>query len=148
MCLCWCSSDLVDPSFQVEVEVYCAIPNEEEHSTKPSTPSKSVFRKIRKVCRNHTYKYLTYDNNFTNCLLSLCMYVCISSSPTPSVSFLCLPAFRSIVTPLARMVQPTPRPTVGTTLPSSLPCPPTALPLPATPYSLSRMLPLPLEPFH
>ena len=31
--------------------MYCAIPNEEEHSTKPSTPSKFGFRKIRKVCK-------------------------------------------------------------------------------------------------
>ena len=55
------SSDLVDPSFQVEVEVYCAIPNDEEHTTKPSTPVKSVFKKIRKVkqgpLNRQTYVY-------------------------------------------------------------------------------------------
>lgn len=85
LAVCVCSCDLVDPSFQVEVEVYCAIPNDAEHTTKPSTPVKSVFRKMRKVSRDcyayrQTFLLRTFQLTFST------LYVL----PTTSVSLLCL----------------------------------------------------------
>ena len=53
MTLCFivaCSSDTVGPDFHLEVEVYCAVPCEDDNIThKPATPVKSVFKRIWKV---------------------------------------------------------------------------------------------------